>query len=190
MIDRDTAAALVREAGARCGFAASHDWSVTEVDDLGWLCIPMGQRRTSFSVAVTPRGKVATFTLVTLTPADALRILATVPDDQAPPHPSQAGDWRPRPLDEAAALALVHRLFEGSPSAHADWQGTPVEGQGWIFRSGPDTAAVVVTDQGVVRIASSSRGPEQELAAATVPNLPALIKAARSSDAARSQGQP
>jgi hypothetical protein len=188
LIDRDTVMALLQEVGVRHGFAADRDWYVTEVEELGWLCIPMGQRRTSFAVAVTPRGKVATFSRVTLSAADALRVLAAVPDDLAPPHPSQAGDWRPRPLDEAAALALVHRLFEGVADAPADWRGRPVEGQGWIFQAGPG-AAVVVTDQGVVRI-DHGQGPEKTLAAATVPDLSDIIEAARSADADSSPDGP
>lgn len=85
-------------------------------------------------------------------------------------------------------MALVHRRFEGAPSAPANWQATSVEGQGWIFPFGQ--AAVVVTTRGVVRLAHPDQVPERALAMATVPNLSDIIEAARSSDAVRSQDQP
>lgn len=80
---------LAQDAGARVGLARSNDWQGRSIGDLGW-CFGPGIRRSNFAVAVTGRGKVATFPMSVQTPEGALRLLATLPDDLAPPVREEA----------------------------------------------------------------------------------------------------
>lgn len=111
MISEERALELAQAAGSMMGVPSGHDWEGGPVGDLGYCFGPAGLVGAP-SLAVTPRGKVATFHRPSQSPESALRDLAKVPDDLVAPAPEEAGSGLvPQAIDRRADGGPLKRVL-------------------------------------------------------------------------------